>query len=614
MSLYDAVPQKLKTLPQWVCWKYVTRDGRLTKVPFNARTGQFASASDPSTWATFSEAVAAADILGNNNYEGIGFELSGSICGMDFDGCIDKKGVVDPYILAILEVLGNPYTETSPSGKGLHALVECDSLPAGGRKMSQSHDGIEIYHGKEGGRYLTITGAHVLGEGVPKIADISLAYLLIILNKDKKFKAMWLGDVSAFKGDESNADFALMLYLAQVTQNDAVKMERYFSASGLAKREKWDRKDYRERTIKAAIESNRSGKIVPPVDLDFKTAAVPYPGREYVIAPAEGQPDGWFPLGDISLIGGSSGTGKTTIIFDMLHRQKQGFSVFEHKTFSRLFHVLAYDRGKHAFERTMYRLGMLESDIPHTALPLASGTKAVQNIIDEIEKMNPIPAVIFLEGLDMLLDDSNKKSIVSKFMRELQTVAEHFHIALLGSVGAPKTKRGEGYAAMRDKLAGSEAWGRNCETVAILEFSEDGDGTTPDRIFSVLPRNAAAERFEMEFQHGKLVCKPPSPEAETGPGLTYSDKVQVAINFLRKSLQGAAKTKEWLMTTAKETEGIKPEALFKAAKVLGVTIDGIYSAGSPVWSLPMLRAGENNGENAPEEEKLTDISHITVDK
>src|ERR1019366_1724158 len=213
-----------------------------------------AKADDPTTWTTFERAAAAADPLNGSEYAGVGFELGGTnLVGIDFDNAITNKGIIDPYALAILKLLGSPYTEISPSGTGLHAFVECDVLPEGGRKLSQGHIGIEIYHGREGGRYFTMTGNKVFGVDVPTILDMSLPYLLIVKNKDKKFKSLWLGDTSAQGGDDSKADCALMCELARMTKSNAGLMEQYFSASGLGQREKWARPDYRQRTIKDAL-------------------------------------------------------------------------------------------------------------------------------------------------------------------------------------------------------------------------------------------------------------------------------------------------------------------------------------------------------------------------
>jgi hypothetical protein len=593
------IPVVLRQRPNWVCWKSLVRDGKATKVPFNAKTGGMAKADDPATWTTCDVATDAADVLNGGEYDGVGFELGGTnLVGIDFDNAITNKGIIDPYALAILKLLGSPYTEISPSGTGLHAFVECDVLPEGGRKMSQGHVGIEIYHGREGGRYFTMTGNKVLGHDVPTIPDMTLPYILITQNKDKKFKSLWLGDTSSFEGDESSADYALMRRLAVLTKNNSPQMEKFFGFSGLGQRDKWrDREDYRQRTIKAAIETERTGKPVPlSAAIEFHTPARPDPDGEYVIAPAAGQDDGWFPLGDISLIGGASGTGKTTWIFEMLHKQKQGWEVLGHRTQKYVFQVLAYDRGRNAFTRTMRRLNLQPSDIPTTPLPLAFGTDAVQGIIDQIETMTPLPNVIFIEGLDMLLDDANKKSVVSPFMRQLQETAAHFHIALICSVGAPKTKRGEDYAAKRDKLSGSEAWGRNCETVCVLEFSEEDDGTAPQRELTILPRNAPAEKFTLQFEGGRLVPVQPTAEAEVNPGGRPNESLQAAIRFLEEQLRDGPRSGKELIRDAHDLENISRATLYRAAKDLHVNIGGKI-AGTPCWVLTPMHAGLNTSHD-----------------
>jgi len=602
------IPAILKQFPNWIVWKSVLKDGKLTKIPFDAKTGQWAKSNDPLTWVSFEQAVSAADPLTGSDYSGIGFELHGtSIVGLDFDGSIDKKGIIDPYVSAILDLLGNPYTEISPSSRGLHAYVECEALPGGKRKMSQGHVGIEIYHGQEGGRYLTVTGDHVRGNGVPQIVDISLPYLLITQNKDKKFRRLWLGDTSDHNGDESSADIALMNRLAVITNGDAVKMEAYFGKSALGQREKWtDRPDYPKRTIQAALDYIQlaAGKPAPSVTkIEFHTPAVPDPDGEYVIAPADKQQDGWFPLGDISLIGGPSGSGKTTWIFETLHKQKQGYEVLGHKTFKRLFHVLAYDRGENAFARTMRRLNLSKTDIPTTPLPLSFGTEAVQNIVNEIEKLNPVPSVVFIEGLDMLIDDANKKSTVSPFMRQLQEAAAHFHVAMVGSVGAPKTKRGEDYAAKRDKISGSEAWGRNCETVCVLEFSEEDDGTTPRRELTVLPRNAPAEKFSLEFQFGRLVQVAAQPDEEKSdtPGGRPPEARQKVIDAIEDILQpgpiGPAHVRSRLKNFNRHTVKSALDEVF-ARGIVRATVHG----GIEVWELVAMNGTTKEQKNTIDEE------------
>ena len=51
-----AIPDTIRTVEQWICWREDERDGKPTKVPIKPyRTSgtSFASATDPGTWRDF---------------------------------------------------------------------------------------------------------------------------------------------------------------------------------------------------------------------------------------------------------------------------------------------------------------------------------------------------------------------------------------------------------------------------------------------------------------------------------------------------------------------------------------------------------------------------------
>ena len=58
---FDNVPAELRQRDAWVLWRYETlRDGGYGKVPHNARRPSAnASTTNPNTWSSFTEAVAA---------------------------------------------------------------------------------------------------------------------------------------------------------------------------------------------------------------------------------------------------------------------------------------------------------------------------------------------------------------------------------------------------------------------------------------------------------------------------------------------------------------------------------------------------------------------------
>ena len=85
MSLFtpQSIPSFLSSLPHWLVWKREERDGKPTKVPYNAKTGRLASVSDSSTWNTLDVALKASD----GGYNGVGIVLTESLglVGIDLD-------------------------------------------------------------------------------------------------------------------------------------------------------------------------------------------------------------------------------------------------------------------------------------------------------------------------------------------------------------------------------------------------------------------------------------------------------------------------------------------------------------------------------------------------
>ena len=71
----------------WVGWKQEMRDGRLTKVPYDPRTGRRAASDDVETWATRDEAQWWA---ATEHADGIGVMFcpvggDAFLCGIDLD-------------------------------------------------------------------------------------------------------------------------------------------------------------------------------------------------------------------------------------------------------------------------------------------------------------------------------------------------------------------------------------------------------------------------------------------------------------------------------------------------------------------------------------------------
>lgn len=159
----EAIPDELKSRRQWVIWKSVLADGKVTKPPHNPRTLYPASITDPTHWGSFDEAVQA--FRDNPSIvSGIGFVFT---AGDDYFGIdLDDESKVLPENLParralVAQLLENldTYTEMSPSGQGLH-MIGKGRLPIAGHRSTKLQ--FEIYQEE---RYFTITGDLFMGRG-----------------------------------------------------------------------------------------------------------------------------------------------------------------------------------------------------------------------------------------------------------------------------------------------------------------------------------------------------------------------------------------------------------------------------------------------------------------
>ncbi|MEE8392453.1 MAG: DNA primase, partial [Anaerolineae bacterium] len=131
-------PDELKARSQWICWRSEKRRGKVTKVPYIPGTIRCARSNDPSTWRTFEEAMASCR---RGGFDGVSYAFSADdgFTGIDLDHSVSDCGILEPWALQIVQEL-NSYAEWSPSGHGVHIIIEAE-LPPRGRKRGD----VEMY-------------------------------------------------------------------------------------------------------------------------------------------------------------------------------------------------------------------------------------------------------------------------------------------------------------------------------------------------------------------------------------------------------------------------------------------------------------------------------------
>ena len=130
---------------------------------------------------------------------------------------------------------------------------------------------VEVVHENEAKRYSLdkLEEAFPSQQTIETVVPSSLTDEEVIakLCKNKEHNALYNGDTSKYKGDESAADGALLCHLNFWTGRNKEQMERIWIESPLGNREKTlTRKDYRDRTITGAIEFCKYSDVYKKVD------------------------------------------------------------------------------------------------------------------------------------------------------------------------------------------------------------------------------------------------------------------------------------------------------------------------------------------------------------
>lgn len=287
---------ELKNQKIWFCWNYKKRNGKLTKVPISVYgTPTGTNAPYEHSWVRYEEAKRAADERG---YDGVGFKIPDGYFFLD----IDNKDISDPYVQLILDRFDS-YAEFSVSGKGIHIYGKADTsrLPTYADKEGKltldkafytknPNNNTELYCGALTNRFAVFTGNiirdvplkdctgallvtlekdmkrnEINKNGNNKIikfceknagADKEVIDLVNIIKKQKngeKFSRLYDDGNFTDYGSQSEADCALCSMIAFRAGNDPMLIDKVFRSSALY-REKWERDDYREATIRKGVE------------------------------------------------------------------------------------------------------------------------------------------------------------------------------------------------------------------------------------------------------------------------------------------------------------------------------------------------------------------------
>lgn len=297
------IPQELKKNASFCVWKREKRSGRLTKVPYNPRTGALAKTNDPSTFADFATVMTTYAMGG---WDGIGYRVSEGIGAIDIDHCIREDGSLNDVAASIMAFMPDAYFERSPSGAGLRGFFRLSPDFAYDKTVyyvNNRKHGLEVYLPGTTNRFVTVTGDmyrsgavarndealqsvldtfmkrtnRMVGKAIEPCSYLTDEEVIAHAGKSEsgdKFTALMKGNWEEGYDSQSDADMALISILAFWCGNVEEQIDRIFRSSGLM-RDKWDRMTgdatYGQITIRNAVSSG-SAIYLPIADLNSAEA------------------------------------------------------------------------------------------------------------------------------------------------------------------------------------------------------------------------------------------------------------------------------------------------------------------------------------------------------
>lgn len=208
--------------------------------------------------------------------------------------------------------------------------------------------------------------------------------------------------------------------------------------------------------------------------------------------------DGILPAGEAHLIGGASGSGKTTWIFQsFLAPWIAGQPVLDHESHPVPYVYISMDRLRSSVTRTLARLGLGDvitrviclDEMPETCLTLPAILKFTHSKYPDFK-------LAIIEGFALIAGErTNGYSAVGHLMRKTSRLCAESGLTIIGVCHAPKMRIDEGFQHSRELLLGSVSWAAYSDTIIVLNMDELTNVIT----VKVMPRNAAMESHELRF-------------------------------------------------------------------------------------------------------------------
>lgn len=214
-----------------------------------------------------------------------------------------------------------------------------------------------------------------------------------------------------------------------------------------------------------------------------------------------------FPCGEIHLVGGPTGAGKTRWLLDMLLAWQQGKSVLDYKSYPCPWLYVSSDRSEKSVLRTLKTM-----QIDPTKIPMLSAMDkrlTLSQILDCVQER--AAKLVVIESFGNFVDPPGLGVQVRNFFYSLRPILNQAELTIIGVMESPKMKPKDKYENPRQRISGVATWGHYADTIVLVE-PMNAKKANSNRMLTVCPRNAPEQHIESTFIDGHLV-----PTADLSP-------------------------------------------------------------------------------------------------
>ena len=209
--------------------------------------------------------------------------------------------------------------------------------------------------------------------------------------------------------------------------------------------------------------------------------------------------DDVFSVGQVHLINGASGSGKSSWLFQFLRDFSDGKPIFGKASHPCPWVYVAYDRGLDEIHDAMDRFGCPHDDNNVISLDDVENVTIAHHLHPYVKEHHKLVIIEAIGALFSTGKDMNDYVSVRKFIATIKHWIRPRGITLIATTHDAKTKTGNEIKNIREKVVGSVSWGANTSTSISLDTV-----TESQRLVSVHTRKTKLLEQAYEIQDNGL--------------------------------------------------------------------------------------------------------------